>query len=120
MRKDLLRSLLTAFRGSHKSVPQQVPIVSDPTITSGYQHSDENTFVAPADGFLSMQAEPPAIVVCIRDAQKLDWTRDESPGNLVWPVAFMPCRKGETYYYYSESANATTVCHLRFYPNEGE
>lgn len=120
MRKDLLRSLLTSFRGSHKSVPQQVPIVSDPTINSGYQHSDENTFVAPADGFLSMQAEPPTIVVCIRDGGKLDWTRSESPGTVAWPVAFMPCKRGSTYYYYTESSNATSVCHLRFYPNVGE
>lgn len=50
MVKDYFRSLLTAFRGSHKSVPQQVPIISDPTITSGYQHSDENTYLCPSGG----------------------------------------------------------------------
>lgn len=120
MVKDYFRSLLTAFRGSHKSVPQKLPINSDTTITTGYQHADENAFIAPADGFLSIQLEPPATTICIRDAQKLDWTRGESPGGLVWPVAFMPCKRGATYYYYTESSNATSVCHLRFYPNVGE
>ena len=120
MAKDYFRSLLTAFRGSHKSVPQQYPISTDPTISAGYLHSDENVYVAPADGFLSIQPEPPTTVICIRDGEKLDWTRCESPGGVAWPVAFMPCVRGRTYYFYTESANATSLCHVRFYPNVGE
>lgn len=35
MVKDYFRSLLTAFRGSHKSVPQKLPINSNTTSSTG-------------------------------------------------------------------------------------
>lgn len=40
--KDLLRSTLTAWRGSHKSVPVSNWIYVERTIQAGIEHIDEN------------------------------------------------------------------------------
>lgn len=116
--KDLLRSTLTAWLGSHKSVPVSNWIYVERTIQAGIEHIDENAYVAPSDGVFSIQSEYPATVLTIRK-NGMDWVCG-SPTEGPWQVFFVPCRKGETINFSANSTEQTVNCFLRFYKYVGE
>lgn len=116
--KDLLRSTLTAWRGSHKSVPVSTWIAVGKTITTGSAHIEENSYVAPEDGFLAIQAEWPATSLVIRK-DGMDWIsgpNTEGP----WFAWFVPSKAGDVWNFSVESTQPTCSVYLRFYPMVGE
>lgn len=116
--KSLLRSALTSFRNSHKSVPIPSWIAIDQTVTSGGEHIDDNTYVAPSDGTLTIQAEAPSYGLVIRKSG-MDWfTGGYEIGP--WYSAWVQCKAGETINWAVSSTSPTTACHLRFYKYVGE
>ena len=116
--KNLLRSTLSSWRGSHKSVPVADWIAVDMTISAGGDHIEENGYVAPHDGFLAIQTEYPAQGLRIRKSG-MDWVSGpltEGP----WYAWFVPCHAGDEWKFAVDSTNPTVPVHLRFYPMVGE
>ena len=116
--KNLLRSTLSSWRGSHKSVPVSTWIAVDTTITTGASHVEENSYVAPADGFLVIQVEWPARSLVIRK-NGMDWIsgpNTEGP----WFAWFVPSKAGDVWNFSVENTQPKCSVHLRFYPMVGE
>lgn len=116
--KDFLRTFLTSFRGSHKSVPAGNWIVIERTINSGAGYIDSNVYTCPYDGTLTIQPEAPAFALVIRK-NGMDWFTGGN-GTGPWYSAWVQCKAGEAVNWSVESSNLTTACHLRFYPYVGE
>lgn len=116
--KDLLKSTLTAWRSSHKSVPVSTWISEDRTIPTGASHIEENSYTAPCDGFFTAQPEAPARALVIRK-NGMDWV---SGPNVTgpWYAWYVPCKSGDVWKFSVESDNPTCLVHLRFYPMVGE
>lgn len=126
MVKDYFRSLLTSFRGSHRSVPRLDFISGDPTVTHGYEArlDADHQFTAPSDGIYTVQAEHVKLVAIQRVVESvgLDWIFGWDGEGNGWPTAFVPCKKGDRLLFYTRDGNAgsTVTVHWRFYPNVGE
>ena len=119
--KDLIRTCLTAFRGSHRSVPDAAYVAIDTRIV--FDGNDHNaTYTAPADGYLVAQVKNSGatqpIVLTLRKSN-LDWVN--STGQNSWICGSLPVRKGETVNLIGSSGNSPTLSvYLRFYSYIGE
>lgn len=112
--KALLKSTLTAWRGSHKSVPASDWIVVDMSVTS----SAENLYTAPCDGFFVVQPESPSHSLRIRK-RGMDWVSGPATEGP-WYAWSIPCQKGDQCVFIIESPNPSLTAHIRFYPMVGE
>lgn len=123
MLKNLLRAVLESFRGSHKSVIAGNYIATDISFPTGYENVNANTYVPPCDGVFVIQCEPAEgsayYNLTIRRDQ-LDCGFVETYERM-WPVAEIPCRKGETIHWYAwiNGAAQNIKAHIRFYPYIG-
>lgn len=118
--KSLVNAVLTAWRGSHKSVIKGTYIASDVTLTTlGVPGS--LTFIAPSDGILVIQCRAPCDAICLRQGSSLDWGRFLAESAFIWPVGFIPLKKGTVCSYYVDGPSTTipATAHLRFYPYVG-
>lgn len=116
--KTLLNAVLAAWRGSHKSVIRGDYVAADATLTA---LGVSSTYTAPADGVLVIQCKAPCDAICLRYGSDLDFGRFTSEGAGVWPVGFIPLRKGAKCAFYASGANTTlpVTAYLRFYPYVG-
>lgn len=114
--KQLVNALLTAWRGSHKSVIAGNWIAVDTTITRGYSNIAK-LYTAPSDGVLAVQTPSPSTAVLLRYGDKMDMSAGANFGG--WPVTSIPLRRGASCYgaIYGETGTATV--YLRFYPYVG-
>lgn len=126
MFKSYFRSLLAAFRESHRSVPDIAYVSGDPVVANGYEArlNEDHSYTAPKDGVFSIQAEQVNLVVIQKVPYDLglDWTFGWDGSNGGWPTVFVPCKRGERLIFYTRDGNAgaTVQVHWRFYPNVGE
>lgn len=118
--KSLVNAVLTAWRGSHKSVPQPTWIAQNVTATGGYENR-KRVFTAPNDGLFVAQAGLPCTYLAGRRGDNLDvsstsWGSTDS----YYPCISYPLAKGDTVTLVSSSPNnASFTVYLRFYPYIG-
>lgn len=125
MRKDLLRETLQAYRSSHKSVPSEQFIVKDFSFPSGFEHVNDasNLYVPSTDGLFVIQCEAVSgstrVSLTLRKGE-MDVVCVEVPSQT-WPVAAMPCKKGESVRWYAglDGQAQQITAHIRFYPYIG-
>ena len=118
--KQLVNALLAAWRGSHKSVIRGDYIASETTHTA-LGASNTQTYTAPSDGILVIQCKAPCDAICLRQGSSLDWGRFLAESAFIWPVGFIPLKKGTVCSYYVDGPSTTTpaTTYLRFYPYVG-
>lgn len=118
--KSLVNAVLTAWRGSHKSVIKGTYVASTVTLT-GISASSQNSYTAPSDGILVIQCKAPCDAICLRQGNSLDWGRFVAESASAWPVGFIPLKKGTVCNYYADGRSTTTpvTAYLRFYPYVG-
>ena len=123
MPKKYIRSMLESYRGSHKSVIAGRYIATDISFPTGYENVNESTYLPPSDGVFVIQCEPAdgyAYYNLTVRRDQLDCAFVEVFGQT-WPVAEIPCRKGETIHWYVwiNGAAQNIKAHIRFYPYVG-
>ena len=118
--KQLVNAVLTAWRGSHKSVIAGNYIASETTLTA-LGVSNTQTYTAPSDGVLVVQCKNPCEAICLQYGSDLDFGRFTAEGTYAWPAGFIPLRKGATCAFYAAGDTTTlpVTAYLRFYPCVG-
>lgn len=118
MLKSLIRTLLSSFRESHRSVPQTEWIAQTITVKPGYDNPTPGSYTAPSDGWFVLQVNSSSKAISCRK-NNMDWTNTYQMATQ-WPVIFIPCRKGETVVFFAISDKSTVDGYVRFYKNVGE
>ena len=72
--KQLVNALLTAWRGSHKSVIAGNYIATDLKVARGYSNI-QKLYTAPSDGVLAAQTPTPSTAILLRQGEKWIWRR---------------------------------------------
>ena len=114
--KQLVNAVLTAWRGSHKSVIAGNYIATDLKVARGYSNI-QKLYTAPSDGVLAAQTPTPSTAILLRQGKSMDMAAASSFGG--WPVTSMPMRKGAECWGAVYGENGTADLYLRFYPYVG-
>lgn len=118
--KSLVNAVLTAWRGSHKSVPRTSYIVQNVTVTGGYANRKE-VYTAPNDGLFVAQAGLPCTYLAGRRGASVDVSSTSwGSADSYYPCISYPLAKGDTVTLVASSTNnASFTVYMRFYPYVG-
>lgn len=94
MLKKYIRSMLESYRGSHKSAPDSAFALQGTLPPLPQQGNGQVSYIAPADGTLTMQLPEGFLFYSIRVSGRDVFSSQSSPTSSGWPAFEVFVKKG--------------------------